>query len=157
MLQQTSPMTASAASATQLDTETNATAGVATLPTDAASSEDNGALIGGIVGGIIALLLVGGLVAFLVARSRRHGEPNNDAALQSVWSTDMREAVDTGTAVHRSNYDTLALSPPEKNYGLLNLGAPPQYNALPAIEDVYMKPSPNHTEYEVGDLTKFIE
>jgi predicted lipid-binding transport protein (Tim44 family) len=50
---------------------TNATAGVATPSSDTQPSNDNAALIGGIVGGIVALLLVGGLIAFLVARTEQ--------------------------------------------------------------------------------------
>jgi hypothetical protein len=46
---------------------------VAGTPRSTAQAPDsNAALIGGIVGGIVALLLVVGLIAFFVARSRRN-------------------------------------------------------------------------------------
>lgn len=48
-----------------------------------------GALIGGIVGGIVALLLIGGLIAFLVVRNRRnkdHGEEGNAMAKTTAAS-----------------------------------------------------------------------
>jgi hypothetical protein len=51
--------------------ETSTPVNVATPSTDAQSSDDNSALIGGIVGGVLGLLLVGGLIAFLVARRTR--------------------------------------------------------------------------------------
>jgi hypothetical protein len=50
---------------------TNGTVDVATPSSDAQPPDDNIALIGGIVGGVVALLLIGGLVACLVARHRR--------------------------------------------------------------------------------------
>jgi hypothetical protein len=51
----------------------NVFAGVETARTDAQPTDGNdAALIGGIVGGIVALLLMGGLIAFLVVRSRRN-------------------------------------------------------------------------------------
>jgi uncharacterized membrane protein len=83
-----------------------------TRSTDAQPFEDNAALIGGIVGGVVALLVVGGLIAYLVARSRRRGkgESNSNAALQSVRqgasSNDMRDAES-----YRSDYGALSLSP----------------------------------------------
>jgi hypothetical protein len=54
----------------------------------AQSPEDNAALIGGIVGGAVALLLIGALIAFCVVRSRRNGKGQADVdpnaqALQS--------------------------------------------------------------------------
>jgi beta-lactamase regulating signal transducer with metallopeptidase domain len=64
---------------------TNATAGVATPSSDTQPSNDNAALIGGIVGGIVALLLVGGLIAFLVARNRRNAnEQDNNKAMTNT-------------------------------------------------------------------------
>lgn len=63
------------------------------IATSAASEDhkisvDLGALIGGVVGGAVVLLLVGGLIGFLVARCQQHGEqgeqPSDEAALQSV-------------------------------------------------------------------------
>jgi hypothetical protein len=107
-------------------------------------------LIGGIVGGIVALLLIGigGLIVCLVARSRRRGkdEPNNGAQLQSVDGAHD----DLGASQH-NNFDTLPQSPPRSNYGVI---VPPQnYDAWSAANDNnYAKPSPNSTDYE--DFTK---
>jgi predicted lipid-binding transport protein (Tim44 family) len=122
------------------------TAGIETSSTDAQRflEDDNIALIGGIVGGVVALILIGGLVAFLVKRSRQrraNGEPNNDAVLQSV-------RVDAGAASHRSNYQSF--SPQPKN-------APPQnYDAWSTNDgNNYANPSPNHMVYEQGDVTEF--
>jgi hypothetical protein len=109
---------------------------------------DNAALIGGIVGGVVALLLIGGLIAFLVARSRRrggNGEPNNKgASLQPVRPSDVMR--DTGVASQQSVYEALALNPPESNYGVIN---PPQnYANWATTQDNFAKPAPNRTEYE---------
>jgi hypothetical protein len=106
-----------------------------TPSTNAESSDDNAALIGGIVGGVVVLLLVGGLIAFLVARSRRGDKdhPNNDAALQSVRqgipSNDVRDA--------RGN-----------DYRALSLGPPQNYDSWSNNDNNYGKPSPNRTDYE---------
>jgi hypothetical protein len=87
----------------ETSTPANGTAGVApsTEP-----SNDNAALIGGIVGGVVALLLVGGLIAFFVARNRRQrkGEPTKGAMLQSVRPTN--------NGVNMPNS-------PESNYGII--------------------------------------
>jgi hypothetical protein len=122
----------------------------------ARSLADDAALIGGIAGGVVALLLVGGLIAFFVARSRqsaKKGEPNdNGAALQpvrqNVSNNDIR---DDASASHRSNYDAIALSAPaENNYGVGNLEQ--NYDAWSTKDDNYAKPSLNRTDYE--DFTK---
>jgi hypothetical protein len=74
---------------------------------------DNVALIGGIVGGIVALFVVGGLIAFLVTRSQRRREsaskPNNDAALQAV-------SVQADAASHRNIYESFALNQTQTVY-----------------------------------------
>jgi hypothetical protein len=107
---------------------TNATAGVATPSTDATASvatpstnatrgvatpqtsDDNTALIGGIVGGIAALLLVGGLIAFLVARNRRNvNEQDNNKTMANTTAT--------STAVS-SNYDRI----PTTEYNYIRIG-----------------------------------
>lgn len=41
------------------------------MPTDTKAADDNTALIGGIVGGILALVLIAGVIAFIVMRNRR--------------------------------------------------------------------------------------
>jgi hypothetical protein len=67
---------------------TNATAGVERPSSDAQPSNDNAALIGGIVGGVVALLLVGGLIAFLVARNRRNAnQQDNNIAMTNTTAT----------------------------------------------------------------------
>lgn len=55
-----------------------------TTPAAQSSEDKNAALIGGIVGGAVALLLVGALIAFLVLRSRRQPKSGDvHHALQS--------------------------------------------------------------------------
>jgi hypothetical protein len=124
-----------------MSAKSNATAVVAIPSTDAGDSlSDNAPLIGGIVGGVVALLLIGGLIAFLVARSRRRAKdhPNNDAALQSVrqsmTNNDVRDAAR------------------ESDYGALSLGPPQNYDAWSTKDENYGKSSPNRTDYE--DFTK---
>jgi hypothetical protein len=130
---------------------TNATAIVATVPvpTDPLPSDsvDSAALIGGIVGGVVGLLLIGGLIAFLVTRSRRRakGEPSNNAALQSVRQS-MSNNAGAGVASQRSsNYEPLPLSPNPSQHN---------YVAWSSEENGYAKPSPNRSEYEYGDFAK---
>jgi hypothetical protein len=121
---------------------TNATAVVVTPFNNAQPSDDNAVLIGGIVGGIVALLLIGGLIACLVARSRRRlkDHPNNDAALQSVrQSMPNNDVRDGGTA--RENYGAVG-----------SLGPPQNYDAWSNNDNNYGKPSANRTDYE--DFTK---
>jgi hypothetical protein len=117
---------------------------------DADSLDDNSALIGGIVGGVVGLLLIGGLIAFLVVRSRRtaagNGEANNGAALQS--KNGMRDA---GAAQHRNDTNYAAL-PPENEYGVVGVAPPHNYDAWSDKGHNYAKPSPNGTDYE--DFTK---
>jgi hypothetical protein len=45
-------------------------------------SNDHSALIGGIVGGAVALILLGALIAFCVVRSRRQTKNNGTSVLQ---------------------------------------------------------------------------
>jgi hypothetical protein len=71
----------------------------------AQSPEDNIALIGGVVGGAVALLLIGALIAFCVVRSRRQSKDNNANALHSVHST---------TTSPQSNY--CRVPPAQSNY-----------------------------------------
>jgi hypothetical protein len=136
---------------------TNGTADVAISSFDAAGSlgdNDNSPLIGGIVGGVVALLLIGGLIAFLVARSRRRGKSeSNDAPLQPLPNNDVGGG---GVASHRvnNNYGALTLSDgPQKqnNYNATSPGALHNYDAW---NDDHGKPkaSPNRTEYEQGNL-----
>jgi hypothetical protein len=104
LAQQTSSMTATTASGSQMEpstsTSTNATASVAS-PSD---SVNNGALIGGIVGGIVALLLIGGLTAFLVMRSRR----------PKIDGSDEGNAMANRSAAPLSNYERIPT--PTSNY-----------------------------------------
>jgi hypothetical protein len=77
-------------SATQASTATLATAGVATPSTDAHAPDDSAALIGGIVGSVVALLLFCGLTAFVLARTRRN--VNHDDNINGVASTSVASA-----------------------------------------------------------------
>jgi hypothetical protein len=70
-----------------------------------------GALIGGIIGGILALLVVGGLIAFIVMRSRRGNGNNSDTRMRS----------------------------PESNYGRIQPIAP-DYTTPPPPESQYDQP-----------------
>jgi hypothetical protein len=76
-----------------------------TMPA-AQSPEDNIALIGGVVGGAVALLLIGALIAFCVVRSRRQSKDNNANSLHSVHST---------TTSPQSSYSRVP--PAQSNYG----------------------------------------
>jgi hypothetical protein len=153
--QQISSTRTISASVTQAETSTptNGTAGVATASTSAHLSEVNAALIGGIVGGIVALILVGGLIVFLVARSRRrrgNGEPNGDAALQSVGgqSAPTNGVHDAGVALQRKTSESLSSSRPDSNYGVI---PSQQYDAWTKLDN-FATPSPQGTDYE--DFTK---
>jgi hypothetical protein len=41
------------------------------MPSTTQPSDDNSALIGGVVGGVVALLIVVGVIAFIISRNRR--------------------------------------------------------------------------------------
>jgi hypothetical protein len=148
--QQTSSTTPISSGTTRAETSpfTNATAGIETSIADAQPFEDdNTALIGGIVGGVVALILVGGLVAFIVARSRRRVNASQDSAMQSGRQNlpDAGAGAGAGFASHHSNYESLALSPPENEN---------HYAAVGLALDNYAKPSTNRNEYEFGDISK---
>lgn len=70
----------------------------------AQSPEDDAALIGGIIGGAITLVLIGALIAFCVARSRRKQPKDNNASV--LYSAT--------TAPPESNYGRIA--PTQSNY-----------------------------------------
>jgi hypothetical protein len=74
---------------------------------------DNSALIGGIVGGVAALLLLGGLIAFIVVRSRR--QPS--APQSQSTSTPLK-----------SNYGDIA--PAHSNYNASGVPSTRHYDAL---------------------------
>jgi len=74
-------------------------ANMSTMPA-AQSPQDNSAVIGGVVGGAIALLLVGALVAFCVMRSRRNSEGQPDA--------DQNTLAPQSVAVPPSNYTRIS-------------------------------------------------
>jgi hypothetical protein len=108
----TSAPTASAIDANQTLQESNSSSAI-TMPA-AQSPKDNAALIGGIVGGAVGLLLVGVLIAVCVARNRRQPKAHNASALHSVHST---------TAPSESNYSSVppSDSPEKDNYGRVPL------------------------------------
>jgi hypothetical protein len=87
------------------------TTGANLLPTSANLSPDasnnNSALIAGIVGGIVALLLLLGLIVFLVARSRR-AKDSDGHSLQTVAQP---ASVAAATAAH-GNYDRININIP---------------------------------------------
>jgi hypothetical protein len=67
---------------------------------DAQPPDDNIALIGGIVGGFVALFLVGGLIAFFVVRSRRDDKSSAIALPPSTTATSNYDRIPT-----KPNYD----------------------------------------------------
>jgi len=90
----------------------------------AQSPKDNTALIGGIVGGAIALVLVGALIAFCVSR-KRQGRQSKD--------------IDAGA-------QQLASTPLESNYGCVPPEAStPQYDKVPLA-------TPNHYDHASSPL-----
>jgi hypothetical protein len=84
-----------------------------TMPA-AQSPNDNYALIGGIIGGVVALILLGALIACLVVRSRRQPKDsdNGDSALQVKANAPLE-----------SNYGRLPPSAPTTTYDIVQ--APP--------------------------------
>lgn len=78
--------------------------------------ENSGALIGGIVGVVIVLLLVGALIAFWVVRSRRQPKDKDVSADNPPESNYGR------IPPARSNYDVVAIAPKAENshYEVLN-------------------------------------
>jgi beta-lactamase regulating signal transducer with metallopeptidase domain len=96
-----------AASTTLLSINTTTATPVSTtvfaMSTTQASNNDNTALIGGIVGGVVALILFIGLVAFIVARKRRSKN-------KSVENTVHQKDVPMTSA---SNYGKVAAILPE--------------------------------------------
>jgi hypothetical protein len=111
--------------------------------TDSVAQGTDAALVGGIVGGVVALLLVGGLIALFAARRRRHGngDPNKNS---NMPNSDKQNA---GVALHTSNYESLALR--ENSYGAIVLSPPQNYVEWSNKDDNYAKPSPaKGTAYE---------
>jgi hypothetical protein len=84
-----------------------------TMPA-AQSPNDNYALIGAIIGGVVALILLGALIACLVVRSRRQPKDsdNGDSALQVKANAPLE-----------SNYGRLPPSAPTTTYDIVQ--APP--------------------------------
>jgi hypothetical protein len=77
------------------------------------AADDNTALIGGVVGGAVALLLIVGLIAFIVMRNRKGTKP--EVVLQTA---------------------TASPTPPaSSNYG--PIGAPPLYDVVEVDEHHY--------------------
>jgi hypothetical protein len=85
---------------------------VIAMPATTQPSDDNSALIGGIVGGVIALMIVVGVIAFIVMRNRKAKvtqQSTNDGHSLSSQNT------------NNSNYDRVRVSPPNSNeYGDVN-------------------------------------
>jgi hypothetical protein len=75
---------------------------VTTPSSDAQPSDDNAALIGGIVGGVVALLLIGGLIAFIALRSRRNVTQNDSHNAMTTTSATptLSNVVPTGAAIY---------------------------------------------------------
>lgn len=70
-----------------------------------AQPENNAALIGGIVGGIVALILAGGLIAFVVTRSRRRKQLKNSDQLPT-------KATNYDRAMSMNKYSEVIAQPP---------------------------------------------
>jgi len=133
--------TATTIDANQTIQESNSSA--ITMPA-AQSSEDNAALIGGIVGGAIALILIGALIACCVVRSRRNRRVDVDPNAQVLQS---RPSSNYGNAPRRdappnNNYsDIMAVSPPanydawsDSNYANSGLAESTRYDDFTSIQ-----------------------
>jgi hypothetical protein len=92
-------------------------------------SDDNIALIGGIVGGIVALILIVGVIAFIVARNRKAKESQGHS-LQSSPPAPGSALVQPSN----SNYDRINIQPTSNsNYAARAVESPTQpshYDAL---------------------------
>lgn len=84
---------------------------------------DNTALIGGIVGSIAALLLAGGLIAFIVTRRQRRAKSDqNDARTMQLDRQSKSNASSDGRGEYGvlstvpSTYDQIEVMPKEENY-----------------------------------------
>jgi hypothetical protein len=85
--------------------------------TSTSEPDSNAALIGGIVGGIVALLLIGGLIAFLVARSRRNLN-HHDNAIQ-ITSTTPTQNNYNRIGIPKNNYNDRIQASSRQNYDSL--------------------------------------
>jgi hypothetical protein len=93
------------------------------MPATTQPSDDNTALIGGIVGGVVALLIVVGVIAFIVMRNRK------------------------AKADQRSTNDGHSLSPPavlaqpsNSNYDRIDIPSPSHYSEKANVQS----PTQNH-------------
>jgi hypothetical protein len=91
-------------------------------------SNDNAALIGGIVGGVVALLLIVGVIAFIMSRKRHHAQdqPSN-----------------------RSDVSMAPTQVSSSNYGKINV-----QSASNDYDESFLKHSPTNQNYDdAGVLT----
>jgi predicted lipid-binding transport protein (Tim44 family) len=72
-------------------------------------SDDNIALIGGVVGGVVALLIVVGVIAFIVSRNRRKVANNQPRVQQNDVSMAPAQA-------SASNYGRISTRPASSHY-----------------------------------------
>jgi hypothetical protein len=77
------------------------------MPAATQPSDDNTALIGGVVGGVVALLIVVGVIAFLVSRNQR----NNQYQPSNRNDTSMAPA-----QASSSNYGKINVQPASSHY-----------------------------------------
>lgn len=121
----------------------NTTTATTTLARVEVTSSD-GALVGGIIGGLIALLvLIAGAFAFTVWWKRRNAATNGDTQMYETPAT----AMDNDDDKKISAYHSLPPAPPR--YGELKLSQRPpgtQYDDGRALSDV-------HVHEEVADFT----
>ena len=114
----------------------------------AQSPNDNTALIGGIVGGAVALLLIGALIACCVVRSRRNNkeQPSTDPSAHALQSRSS------------SNYGRIdgisgtANNPASSTYVDVVVGPPANYDAWSDPNDYADTGVADRNQYE--DFTK---
>jgi type II secretory pathway pseudopilin PulG len=86
------------------------------------SPDDNSALIGGIVGGAIALLLLGALIAFCVARSRRNRKVQQEDNSTGHIASTLQST--------RSEYGRIVANNPNNDYADVPIVPPSNYDTL---------------------------
>jgi hypothetical protein len=103
---------------------------VIAMPATTQPSDDNSALIGGIVGGVVALLIVVGVIAFTVMRNRK--------AKHNQQSTNDAHSLSPPAQPSKSNYDRIDIpSTSTSHYSeRANVQSPTQnhYDSLKASE-----------------------
>jgi hypothetical protein len=111
-----------------IDSTTITTTPVSAVPATQQPSPDNTALIGGVVGGVVALLIVVGVIAFIVMRNRK--------ATANQQSTNDGHSLSPPAQPSKSNYDRIDIPSPSHYSERANVQSPAQnhYDSLNAGE-----------------------